>query len=120
MMERLAQAIGLPALQAVIDDFIAALRHHPMFAATMSGVEQLDRLRHKLVSFWAAVLDGESYRVSSASFSSLFAGTRHEWRAAYALFARAIQRHVPGYLARLWQQRLDWFGQSLPLQAVPA
>jgi len=115
MMEYLAQAIGLPALQAVIDDFIAALRQHPLFAAAMRGVARLDRLRNRLVTFWYAVLDGESYRWPAQAGLPLQPASQQEWRAAQQLFDQAIARHVPQHLALGWQQRLAWLGQTLPL-----
>ncbi|KAF0812412.1 hypothetical protein IGB42_03080 [Andreprevotia sp. IGB-42] len=114
MMQRLAQAIGLPTLQVVIDDFIAALRQHPLFAAMMSQAEP-GRLRRRLIAFWYAALDGESYRLPSEECPPLRPLSQDQWRVTQALFGRAINRHVPAYLAKPWQQRLEWFGQSLPL-----
>ncbi|WP_035054767.1 hypothetical protein [Andreprevotia chitinilytica] len=114
-MEKLASAIGWPTLQAVIDDFISTLRQHPLLASVLHKLQEHDNWRTRLAAFWHAVLDGESYRVPSLCVPSTNPIRPSQWRALGVLFRRAISRHVPEYLAASWRQRLDWFGQSLPM-----
>ncbi|BCL76950.1 hypothetical protein JHS3_26860 [Jeongeupia sp. HS-3] len=118
-MQGLASAIGYSRLQAVIDDFVAALRQHPWFATVNERMPEFDVLRRRLLAFWHAVLDGESYRLPPAlpHFAEVDDGkvSECEWRTVNALFTESIDRHLPPHLAEPWRQRLDVISQSLPL-----
>ncbi|GHD65115.1 hypothetical protein [Jeongeupia chitinilytica] len=118
-MQALASAIGHGRLQAVIDDFVDTLKRHPWFAAINDRIPEFETLRRKLLAFWYAVLDGESYRLPPALpyFPAIddHPVSECQWRTVNALFAESIDRHLPPHLAKPWRMRLDLFGQSLPL-----
>lgn len=117
-MQALASAIGYGRLQVVIDDFINTLKQPPWFAAISDRASELDALRRKLLTFWYAVLDCESYRLPPALPYFPVIDDRpvdeSEWRTINALFAESIDRHLPPHLAAPWRTRLDLLDQSLP------
>ncbi|HSC80084.1 MAG TPA: hypothetical protein VLC08_07010, partial [Chitinolyticbacter sp.] len=62
-MNKLASLIGFDNIAAVIDDFIHAAARHPRLAAWLSRASDLRPYRQRLIAFWTAALDGESYRL---------------------------------------------------------
>ncbi|GLS02989.1 hypothetical protein GCM10007860_01320 [Chitiniphilus shinanonensis] len=116
-MYSLAYAIGIDRIIAVIDDFLDVASQHPAIAALLSRIPAPLPWRQRLVAFWYATLDGESYRLSNVRTDGavLFSLVRsNEWQAADDMLRKAIARHVPPYLARQWGQRLDTLGESIP------
>lgn len=122
-MYALASMIGIPAIKNVVDDFLSLLRQHPRFATSINQFADEGPLKGRLVQFWYAVLDGETWRLSMSrggnsgmQFPAIFAEAHG---VVFQLFRKAIARCVPADLAQAWQRRLDILEQSFP-QPRPA
>ncbi|UXY15664.1 hypothetical protein N8I74_01225 [Chitiniphilus purpureus] len=116
-MDKLANLIGLDNIVAVVDDFFRAAAQHPLLAPWLARAADLERYRQRLVAFWYAALDGESYRLArpTSQLPALIDDIdRHHWHSIETLLHHAIDRHVPGDLARHWHRRLDQLGETVP------
>ncbi|TJZ77523.1 hypothetical protein [Chitiniphilus eburneus] len=115
-MSSLAYAIGIDRIMAVIDDFIDVASQHPVMIALISRAPAATPWRQRLLAFWYAALDGESYRLAArndeASLFNLVGSS--EWRTLDEVLRGAIERNLPPYLARQWDRRLDSIGESIP------
>ncbi|MBB5191960.1 truncated hemoglobin YjbI [Silvimonas terrae] len=116
-MNALASMIGIPAIKAVVDDFLSLLRQHPRFSASYNQIADEGRLKTRLVHFWHAVLDGETWRLSLArgiaggQMPAIFADSHG---LVFQLFRAAINRCLQKELAQAWLRRVDILEQSFP------
>ncbi|GGP22891.1 hypothetical protein [Silvimonas iriomotensis] len=122
-MNALASMIGIPAIKAVVDDFLSLLRQHPRFSASFNQIADEGRLKTRLVHFWHAVLDGETWRLSltrsngGAQMPAIFADSHG---LVFQLFRAAISRCLHNDLATAWLRRVDILEQSFPQLLAPA
>ncbi|KPC52150.1 truncated hemoglobin [Amantichitinum ursilacus] len=114
-MYALATLIGFPTINAVVDDFLRRLRQHAVFSAILPEGD-LKPLRLRLVHFWSAVLNGESWNLPLASNRSnpgrlpSLLGEGHG--VVLGVFREAIDSLVSGDLAQAWHRRVDILQQS--------
>lgn len=115
-MQKLASLIGFDTIVAVVDDFFRAALQHPMLAPWLSRASDLQPYRQRLIAFWYAALDGESYRLPrpASQLPALIDDIdRRQWRSIEKLLHHAIDRHVPGHLAQHWHRRVDQLGETV-------
>ncbi len=116
-MNALASMIGIPAIKAVVDDFLSLLRQHPRFSASYNQIADEGRLKTRLVHFWHAVLDGETWQLSltrgvaGGQMPAIFAESHG---LVFQLFRAAINRCLHNELGQAWLRRVDILEQSFP------
>ena len=115
-MYALATLIGFPTITAVVDDFLRRLRQHAVLAAALPDGD-LQPLRLRLVNYWSAILNAESWRLPLATRSTtarlpMLLSDCHG--AVLGLFREAIDRRVAPDLALAWHRRVDILQQTFP------
>ncbi|GAB7127958.1 hypothetical protein JCM19000A_24650 [Silvimonas sp. JCM 19000] len=126
-MYALATLIGFPTINAVVDEFLRRLRQHAVFSSILPEGD-LKPLRLRLVNFWGAVLNGESWSLPLASNRSnpgrlpSLLGEGHG--VVLGVFREAIDSLVAADLAQAWHRRVDILQQSFtpaePIALAPA
>ena len=115
-MYALATLIGFPTITAVVDDFLRRLRQNAIFANALPAGD-VQPLRSRLVNFWSAILNGESWRLplsGRGATNRLPALLADYHGVVLRLFHESIDRKVAPDLARAWHRRVDILQQSYP------
>ncbi len=114
------QAIGLPAIAAVVDDFYDRIQRHPTLAEPFARVRDWPEHKARLTHFWWISLGGEAYRDDQYRVGPVHLALGIEPRLVddwLALFRATLDEHLPPALADAWYLRAENMGRSIRLLA---
>jgi hemoglobin len=114
------EAIGLPAITAVVDDFYSRIQHHPTLAKPFERVDDWPEHKARLTHFWWLSLGGKAYRDDQYRVGPLHMtlgitdALVDDW---LALFHQVMVEHLDAELAEAWYRRAANMGRSIRMLA---